>query len=98
MNKNNFDGIHDEVKKMKSTNTKNKFIKNELPSFEELFGKDDDDADVNVLGGGKFSRIEKKALTYERRRIYNSETKIMRQDEMKTRNTNTGKWLSLIHI
>ena len=92
---NNFARIKDEVKMMKSTNAKKKFIKNELPSFEELFGKDDDDADVNVLGGGKFSRIERKVLTYERRRIYNSETKIMRQDEMKTRNTNTGKWKML---
>lgn len=92
---NNDARIKDEVKMMKSTNAKKKFIKNELPSFEELFGKDDDDADVNVLGGGTFSRIERKALTYERRRIYNSETKIMRQDEMKTRNTNTGKWKML---
>lgn len=92
---NNDARIKDEVKMMKSTNAKKKFIKNELPSFEELFGKDDDDADVNVLGFGTFSRIERKALTYERRRIYNSETKIMRQDEMKTRNTNTGKWKML---
>jgi hypothetical protein len=53
---NNDARIKDEVKMMKSTNAKKKFIKNELPSFEELFGKDDDDADVNVLGFGTFSR------------------------------------------
>ena len=65
--------------------------RNQLPSFADVFG-DDVDADVSLKS---FSHVEKKVLEYERRRIYASEVKTMRQDEMKTRNENTGKWKML---
>ena len=64
--------------------------KNHLPSYDRLFG--DAEKDVSLR---EFSSTDKKVLEYERRRIYASETKIMRQDEMKARNLKTGKWKML---
>ena len=65
-------------------------MKNQLPSYDRLFG--DAEKDVSLR---EFSETDKKVLEYERRRIYASETKIMRQDEMKARNLKTGKWKML---
>ena len=65
--------------------------KNQLPSYDELFFGDAE-KDVSLR---EFSETDKKVLEYERRRIYASETKIMRQDEMKARNLKTGKWKML---
>ena len=74
-----------------TTNAFASIARNQLPSFADVFG-DDVDADVSLKS---FSHVEKKVLEYERRRIYASEVKTMRQDEMKTRNENTGKWKML---
>ena len=81
------------ARKRKDGETKNaaSIARNQLPSFADVFG-DDVDADVSLKS---FSRVEKKVLEYERKRIYASEVKTMRQDEMKTRNENTGKWRML---
>ena len=81
------------ARKRKDGETKNaaSIARNQLPSFADVFG-DDVDADVSMKS---FSRVEKKVLEYERKRIYASEVKTMRQDEMKTRNENTGKWRML---